>query len=376
MSPGRLLLAATPLGLPADASARLISGLGSADVVAAEDTRRVRTLAQALEVRIAGKVISLFDQNEATRVPALVEEIKGGATVLVVSDAGMPVINDPGYRLVSACVEAGLQVSCLPGPSAVTTALAVSGLPADRFCFEGFPPRKQSARKTWLAGLAAEQRTACSSSLRAGWPACLQDAVEVLGPHRRAVVCRELTKTHEEMVRGTLAELADWAAEGVLGEITVVLAGAEPRVDLETLVAEVTRARRRRSAGQGRVRAGRRRQSGVSVAARALRCGSAFARLRGAGGPLEHRDVRGFDRRCRLGCAGTGFDSGHRVASPSRTRRCRPAGDRARGRDDRAPTGEGLLPRSDGPGLSGGQEHRFDRADEAHGWFSGRLPAS
>jgi 16S rRNA (cytidine1402-2'-O)-methyltransferase len=239
MSPGRLLLAATPLGLPADASARLISALGSADVVAAEDTRRVRTLAQALEVRIAGKVVSLFDQNEAMRVPALVDMVKGGATVLVVSDAGMPVINDPGYRLVAACVAAGLPVSCLPGPSAVTTALAVSGLPSDRFCFEGFPPRKGSSRKAWLAGLAAEQRTAVFFESPRRLAACLRDAGEVLGPDRRAVVCRELTKTHEEIVRGSLAELGDWAADGVLGEITVVLAGAEPRADLETLVAEV-----------------------------------------------------------------------------------------------------------------------------------------
>ncbi|HEX3286240.1 MAG TPA: 16S rRNA (cytidine(1402)-2'-O)-methyltransferase [Mycobacterium sp.] len=239
MSSGRLLLAATPLGLPADASARLISALGSADVVAAEDTRRVRTLAQGLGIRVAGKVVSLFDQNEATRVPALIDDIKGGATVLVVSDAGMPVINDPGYRLVAACVAEGLTVSCLPGPSAVTTALAVSGLPADRFCFEGFPPRKHSARRTWLSGLAAEVRTAVFFESPRRLAACLQDAVEVLGADRRAVVCRELTKVHEEIVRGTLAELADWAVDGVLGEITVVLAGAEPHADLETLVAEV-----------------------------------------------------------------------------------------------------------------------------------------
>ena len=238
-APGRLLLAATPLGLPADASARLITALGSADVVAAEDTRRVRTLAQSLDVRIGGKVVSLFDQNEATRVPALVDEMRGGATVLVVSDAGMPVINDPGYRLVAACVDAGVAVSCLPGPSAVTTALAVSGLPADRFCFEGFSPRKRSARKTWLAGLATEPRTAVFFESPRRLAACLQDASEVLGGQRRAVVCRELTKTHEEILRGTLAELADWAADGVLGEITVVLAGAEPRADLDTLVAEV-----------------------------------------------------------------------------------------------------------------------------------------
>jgi 16S rRNA (cytidine1402-2'-O)-methyltransferase len=239
VSPGRLLLAASPLGLPADASSRLVSALGSADVVAAEDTRRVRTLAQGLGVRITGKVVSLFDQNEATRVPALVDEIRSGATVLVISDAGMPVINDPGYRLVSACAESGLPVSCLPGPSAVTTALAVSGLPADRFCFEGFPPRKHAARRTWLSALASEPRTAVLFESPRRLAAFLQDAAEVLGPQRRAVVCRELTKTHEEIVRGTLGELADWAADGVLGEITVVLAGAQPQADLAALVAQV-----------------------------------------------------------------------------------------------------------------------------------------
>ncbi len=239
MSPGRLLLAATPLGLPADASARLVSALGSADVVAAEDTRRVRTLAQGLEVKICGQGRQPVRPERGDAGARACRGDRGGATVLVVSDAGMPVINDPGYRLVAACVEAGLPVSCLPGPSAVTTALAVSGLPADRFCFEGFPPRKHSARKTWLAVLAAEQRTAVFFESPRRLAACLQDAVEVLGPERRAVVCRELTKTHEEIRRGTLAELAGWAAEGVLGEITVVLAGAEPRADLETLVAEV-----------------------------------------------------------------------------------------------------------------------------------------
>jgi 16S rRNA (cytidine1402-2'-O)-methyltransferase len=239
MSAGRLLLAATPLGLPSDASARLVSALASANVVAAEDTRRVRSLAQALDVRITGKVGSLFDQNEAARVPALLAAIKGGATVLVVSDAGMPLISDPGYRLVAACVDAGLPVSCLPGPSAVTTALAVSGLPSDRFCFEGFAPRKHSARVSWLATLATEQRTCVFFESPRRLADCLRDAVEALGPSRRAVVCRELTKTHEEIVRGSLAELADWAAEGVLGEITVVLAGAVPRADTPALVAEV-----------------------------------------------------------------------------------------------------------------------------------------
>ena len=237
---GRLLLAATPLGQPSDASARLIAALGSADVIAAEDTRRVRALAQALDVRPTGRITSFFDQNEATRVPALVEELTAGATVLVVSDAGMPLISDPGYRLVVACAEAGLTVTCLPGPSAVTTALAVSGLPSDRFCFEGFAPRKHSARVTWLASLAAERRTCVFFESPRRLAECLRDAVDTLGPERRVVVCRELTKTHEEVKRGSLAELAEWAADGVLGELTVVLAGAQPKADLDTLVVEVT----------------------------------------------------------------------------------------------------------------------------------------
>ena len=239
MTDGRLLLGATPLGQPLDASPRLIAALGGADVVAAEDTRRVRTLAKALGVRITGRVVSLFDQVEAARAPALVTEVKAGATVLLVSDAGMPVISDPGYRLVVACVDAGLQVQCLPGPSAVTTALAVSGLPSDKFCFEGFAPRKSSARRTWLAALADERRTCVffESPRRLG--ECLRDAVEQLGGARPAVVCRELTKVHEEVVRGSLDELATWASDGVLGEITVVLAGATPRADLPSLVAQV-----------------------------------------------------------------------------------------------------------------------------------------
>lgn len=239
MPAGRLLLAATPLGQPADASKRLVDALASVDIVAAEDTRRVRTLAQELGVTIGGRVVSLFDQNEAARVPALLDDIKAGATVLVVSDAGMPLINDPGYRMVTACVDAGLTVSCLPGPSAVTTALAVSGLPCDRFCFEGFAPRKQSARRTWLAGLEGERRTAIFFESPRRLADCLSDAVDQLGVQRRAVVCRELTKTHEEIRRGTLGELAHWAAGGVLGEITVVLAGATPTADVESLVAAV-----------------------------------------------------------------------------------------------------------------------------------------
>ncbi len=239
MSGGRLLLAATPLGHPGDASARLIDALGTADIVAAEDTRRVRNLAQSLQVRIRGKVLSLFEGNETTRVPALVDEIRSGATVLAVTDAGMPSISDPGYRLVAACVSADLPLTCLPGPSAVTTALTLSGLAADRFCFEGFAPRKPAARRGWLAALATERRTAVFFESPRRLAECLRDAVDELGADRRAAVCRELTKIHEEVVRGTLGELAEWAADGVLGEITVVLAGATPVADVDTLVAEV-----------------------------------------------------------------------------------------------------------------------------------------
>ncbi len=240
MAGGRLLLGATPLGQPSDASARLVSALATADVVAAEDTRRVRTLANALGVRIAGRVVSLFDQNEAARVPALIDDMIRGATVLVVSDAGMPLVSDPGYRLVTACIAEGMPVTCLPGPSAVTTALAVSGLPPDRFCFEGFAPRKRSARRAWLATLAAEPRTCVFFESPRRLAACLADAASELGDTRRAAVCRELTKVHEEVVRGSLGELVDWAAGPVLGEITVVLAGAQPKADIPTLVAEVS----------------------------------------------------------------------------------------------------------------------------------------
>jgi 16S rRNA (cytidine1402-2'-O)-methyltransferase len=239
MTTGRLLIGATPLGQPSDASARLVKALASADVIAAEDTRRVRNLAQALEVKPAGKVVSLYDANEATRVPALVDEIQAGATVLLVSDAGMPLISDPGYRLVTACIEAGVPVHCLPGPSAVTTALAVAGLPSERFCFEGFAPRKHSARLAWLKTLAAEQRTCVFFESPRRLADTLKDAVNELGADRKAVICRELTKTHEEIVRGRLGELAEWANDKVLGEITVVLAGATPKADLVTLIDEV-----------------------------------------------------------------------------------------------------------------------------------------
>lgn len=226
--PGVLVLAATPLGDSRDASPRLIETLGSADVVAAEDTRRLRSLATALGVTVRGRIVSHYDAVEAARIPALLDAIRGGATVLVVTDAGMPAVSDPGFRLVAACVEDGLRVSCLPGPSAVTTALAVSGLPSDRFCFEGFAPRRDGPRRRWLAALATEGRTCVFFESPHRLAATLAEAAKVLGAQRRAAVCRELTKPYEEVRRGDLGALAEWAAGGVRGEITVVLAGAPP----------------------------------------------------------------------------------------------------------------------------------------------------
>ncbi|MFE3191818.1 16S rRNA (cytidine(1402)-2'-O)-methyltransferase [Nocardia sp. NPDC059240] len=227
-SRGRLVLAATPMGDIGDASQRLRDALGAAEVVAAEDTRRTKSLAKAMGVEIAGRVVSFYDHVETARIPMLLEEIRGGKTVLLVTDAGMPSVSDPGYRMVAACVEAGLPITCLPGPSAVTTALALSGLPVERFAFDGFPPRKGGQRKEWLRSLTSEARAVVFFEAPHRLADCLADAVEVLGPNRRAAVCRELTKTYEEVVRGTLAELAAWSVAGARGEITVVLEGAQP----------------------------------------------------------------------------------------------------------------------------------------------------
>ncbi|NLV78921.1 MAG: 16S rRNA (cytidine(1402)-2'-O)-methyltransferase [Rhodococcus sp.] len=239
---GRLVLAATPMGDIGDASARLRDALATADVVAAEDTRRTRSLAAALDVTITGRVVSFYDQVEVSRLPALLADLEAGRTVLLVTDAGMPSVSDPGYRLVAACVENDLPVTCLPGPSAVTTALALSGLPVERFCFDGFPPRKAGQRRAWLQTLTAESRAVVFFEAPHRLAACLADAVDVLGGQRRAAVCRELTKTYEEVRRGTLAELAEWAVDGARGEITVVLAGATPEeTDPEDLVDEVER---------------------------------------------------------------------------------------------------------------------------------------
>ena len=236
------MLAGTPLGDARDASPKLVECLATADVIAAEDTRRTRSLALALGVTPAGRMVSFYDAVETARLPGLVAAIADGATVLLVTDAGMPSVSDPGYRLVDACVDAGLPVTCVPGPSAVTTALALSGLPSDRFCFEGFAPRKAGERQRWLAQFAAEPRTCVFFESPHRLAATLVDAAAVLGADRRAAVCRELTKQYEEVRRGGLAELAEWAAEGVRGEVTVVLAGADPApvADVGELVDQVT----------------------------------------------------------------------------------------------------------------------------------------
>ncbi|MFD2419081.1 16S rRNA (cytidine(1402)-2'-O)-methyltransferase [Amycolatopsis pigmentata] len=235
-----LVLAATPLGDSGDASPRLAAALAGADVIAAEDTRRLRSLAAALDVRPSGRVVSFYEDVETARLPKLLESLRAGETVLLVTDAGMPSVSDPGYRLVAACAAEDLPVTCLPGPSAVTTALAVSGLPSDRFCFDGFAPRKPGERARWFAELAGEARTVVFFESPHRLAATLDEAARALGD-RRAVVCRELTKTYEEIRRGTLVALARWAAEGVRGEITVVLEGARPQaVSVVDLVGEVS----------------------------------------------------------------------------------------------------------------------------------------
>jgi len=225
-----LLLAGVPIGQPGDASPRLRDALATADVVAAEDTRRLHRLCADLGVTPSGRIVSYFEANEAERTPRLVDALRAGETVLLVTDAGMPSVSDPGFRLVAAAAAEDLPVSCLPGPSAVTTALALSGLPSDRFCFEGFLPRKGGERRARILELAGERRTTVLFEAPHRLGACLADLVDVLGPDRRAVVCRELTKTHEEVRRGTLAELAERFSGEVRGEVTVVLAGAEPVV--------------------------------------------------------------------------------------------------------------------------------------------------
>lgn len=225
---GRLVLAGTPIGRPDDASPRLRDALALAPVIAAEDTRRLRRLASDLDIAIGGRVISFFEGNERERIPELIDVLTGGVDVVLVTDAGMPSVSDPGYRLVSACVEAEIGVTVIPGPSAVLTALAISGLPVDRFTFEGFLPRKPGERAAVLRELVAQPRTMVFFEAPHRLLEALTAMGEAFGQSRPAAVCRELTKTYEQVRRGTLAELTQWAAGDVRGEITIVVQGAPP----------------------------------------------------------------------------------------------------------------------------------------------------
>ena len=227
---GTITLAATPIGNVSDASPRLRCALEQADLIAAEDTRRLRALAQRLDVETRGRVIAFHEHNERDRAPELLEAARDGSSVLVVSDAGMPSVSDPGYRLVQAAVQIQVPVTVAPGPSAVLAALALSGLASDRFCFEGFLPRKPGERRRALESLATQERTMIFLESPRRVHDALVAMAEVLGGERPAALCRELTKTHEEVLRAPLAELVRATADGVLGEVVLVVAGTEPVV--------------------------------------------------------------------------------------------------------------------------------------------------
>nr|MDK8534239.1 16S rRNA (cytidine(1402)-2'-O)-methyltransferase [Gleimia europaea] len=226
---GSILLAATPIGDTNDASPKLVRALAEADLVAAEDTRRILKLATRLGVRINGDIKSLHEHNENERVDKVLHRAEDGERVLIVSDAGMPTISDPGYRVVSEAAKRGIPVSALPGPSAVLTALSVSGLPTDRFCFEGFIPRKQGERERRLDDLKEEPRTMVFFDSPKRIHENLTDMANIFGGARKAVLCRELTKTHEEIIRGDLNHLIYATRDDVKGELTLVVAGADPR---------------------------------------------------------------------------------------------------------------------------------------------------
>jgi 16S rRNA (cytidine1402-2'-O)-methyltransferase len=258
---GTLLVAGTGIGRPDDAPPRLAAALAEAPVIAAEDTRRVRRLAADIGVRIAGRVVSYYDAVESARTPGLIADLLAGLDVLLVTDAGMPAVSDPGYRLVAAAAAAGVAVRVLPGPSAVTAALAVSGLPSDRFCFEGFLPRKAGERARRVASLADEPRTMVFFESRRRVGVLLSEMAAAFGADRAAVLCRELTKTHEEIRRGTLGELAAGVAGGagggeasgpVLGEITLVVAGAAEGGAQGTVAEAAAEVARREQAGVSR----------------------------------------------------------------------------------------------------------------------------
>ena len=245
-----LILAATPLGNPGDASPRLRAAIESASIIAAEDSRRFHRLCSDIEVTFTARVLSFFEGNEEDRTRELLGELQSGASVLVVSDAGMPTISDPGFRLMRDAIQCGIEVQVIPGPSAVTMAVALSGLPTDRFTFEGFPPRASGARLASFEKLRHEERTMVFFEAPHRIGDSLGDAVAVFGAQRRAAICREMTKRYEETIRGTLAELSSWAdSNEVLGEITLVVEGAS--TDSASMSADEMVARVREFEGAG-----------------------------------------------------------------------------------------------------------------------------
>jgi 16S rRNA (cytidine1402-2'-O)-methyltransferase len=224
-----LILACGPLGNVGDTTSRVRTALESVAFIAAEDSRKLSRLTQDLGIRYSGKVISYFEGNESERIDQLTEILLSGADLLVITDAGAPGISDPGYRLIQKAIENRVPIKVLPGPSAVTTALLMSGLATDRFCFEGFSPRTSGARLSWYEKLVTETRTIIFFEAPHRLNESLQDALSVLGPKRLGAICREMTKTYEETIRGTLSDLLEWSStREILGEITIVLAGFDP----------------------------------------------------------------------------------------------------------------------------------------------------
>ena len=224
-----LILACLPIGDVRDASANLIQAISSAQYVAAEDSRKFARLCQDLEIKHSARVISFFEGNENEKIEELSLILKSGKDVLVVTDAGVPAISDPGYRLIRAALAEKMQIKVLPGPSAVTTALLLSGLPTDRFCFEGFPPRTSGARVKWFTDLRQEERTIIFFEAPHRIIQSLTDAGSAFGLDRNGAVCREMSKHYEEAVRGPISELVTWAnSKEILGELTVVIEGFDP----------------------------------------------------------------------------------------------------------------------------------------------------
>ena len=248
-----LILACLPIGDVRDASAHLIESIQNATYVAAEDSRKFARLCQELNIKHHAKVITFFEGNESEKIDELTSLLKSQKDVLVVTDAGAPGVSDPGYRLIRAAVEADVKIKVLPGPSAVVTALLLSGLPTDRFCFEGFPPRTQGARSKWFNDLAQEERTIIFFEAPHRIVESLKDAGEAFGLDRIGAVCREMSKHYEEVVRGELSQLIEWAqSKDILGEITIVISGFDPgtrEFDSAQLVQMVLN---QESAGEGR----------------------------------------------------------------------------------------------------------------------------